>query len=204
MRTTTTLALALALAVGLASAQEAQQTIDMEMTAVAVMRIDEIEWAGDEPFSRETSTFDGRCSVPSDFMYRSLIEGLTFPTGPFTAECESCGQLVWEEDDDGRPVVRGLRSTDGIQTIRNADGSVTTMTYVQEETSFDPVMGVFTFDMRFDFQSMTGLEALGLDFVAGSARATFVAPDIVALLTESAPKIGVLIGRASFAPVATD
>ena len=204
MRTTTTLALALALAVGLASAQEAQQTIDMETTSVAVTHMVEIEWAGDEPFSRETSTFDGRCSVPSEFILWNLSEGLAFPTGPYTAECVSCGQLVWEEDDDGRPVVRGHHATDGVSTLRGADGSVTTMTYVQEETSFDPVMGVFTFGMRFDFQSITGLEALGLDFVAGSARATFVATDIVALLTESAPKIGVIQGGASFTPVATD
>jgi len=60
IRAFATLTLALALAFGLASSQEAPQTIELNMVNVHQYRVTDVRWAGDEPFSGETSTFDGR------------------------------------------------------------------------------------------------------------------------------------------------
>ena len=198
MRTLSAFTLALALALGLASAQETPQTIDLEMVAIAIWHVVEIDWAGDEPLTGETGTFDGRCSVPSDYFARGSSEGMTFPTGPFTSETEHCGQLVWEEDDDGRPVVVGRLGTDGFMTLYGEDGSVMTTTFVADETGFDPVMGLYHYGLRFEIESMTGMEELGLTFVSGSYAMHFVLEDIEALLTESVPAIGVAQGSATF------
>ena len=205
MRTSTitirTLALALILALGLATAQEAGQTIDLEMITVNYWHVVEIAWAGDEPLSGETSTFDGRCSVPSDYLAQGYAEGLTFPTGPGTAETEHCGQLVWA-DEDGQRVLRGRLGSDGVMTLRDDAGGVITATFYADETGFDPVMGVFLYGMHFEVESATGMP--GLTFVEGAMTATYVIPDIAAMLTESMPVIGVGHGVASFVPDATD
>ena len=202
MRPIAKLTLALALTLGLAGAQEAGPTIELEMITINYWHVVEIEWAGDEPLSGETSTFDGRCSVPSDYYAWGSSEGLTFPTGPGTAETEHCGQLVWEEDDDGQQVLRGRLGSDGFMTLRGADGSVITATYYADESSFDPVMGVFLYGMRFTVESATGMP--GLTLVDGSFTATYVIPDIAAMLTESVPVIGLAHGAATFVPAAAD
>jgi len=198
MRSLATLAIALVLALGLASAQQAPQTIDLDMVATAFWNVAEIEWAGTEPLSGETSTFDGRCSVPSDYYAWGFSEGLNFPTGPFTSETQHCGQLVWEEDDDGRPVVVGRLGTDGFMTLRGDDGSVMTATYFADETGLDPLSGMVLYGLKFEIQSMTGLEAMGLTFASGSYQMTFLIADVEALLTESVPAIGVAHGSATF------
>ena len=189
------------LALGLATAQEAGHTIDLEMVMVSYWHVVEIEWAGDEPLSGETSTFDGRCSVPSDYLARGRSEGLTFPTGAGTAETEHCGQLVWEEEDSQR-VLRGRLGTDGVMTLRGDDGSVLTATFYADETGFDPMMGVFLYGITFEATSATGMP--GLTFVEGSFTATYVISDIAAMLTESVPVMGVGYGTASFLLEATD
>jgi len=204
MRTFATLTLALALAFGLASAQEAPQTIELDMVIVGYWWVVDIEWAGDSPLSQETSDFDGRCSVPSHYYAYGGFEGLTFPIGGGTAETQQCGQLVWEEDDDGRPVVQGRLATDGFATLMGEDGSTMTVTYVADETGFDPVMGMYHYGMRFEIESMTGMEHLGLAFVSGSYTMHFVFDDIEALLTEFVPAIGVAQGSAVLAPIATN
>ena len=196
MRPITTLTLALVLALGLAGAQEAGQTIDIEMVTVNYWHVVDIEWAGDEPLSGETSTFDGRCSVPSDYYAWGSSEGLTFPTGPGTAETEHCGQLVWEEGDDGQRVLSGRLGSDGVTTLRGADGSVMTATFYADESSFDQAMGVFLYGMHFTAESVTGMP--GLTLVESSFTATYMIPDIAAMLTESVPVIGVGHGTATF------
>ena len=201
MRPIVILTLALALTVGLAGAQEAGPTIELEMITITYWHVVDIEWAGDEPLSGETSTFDGRCSVPSDYYAWGSSEGLTFPNGPFTAESEQCGQLIWEEE-DGRRVLRGRLATDGFMTLHSDDGSVMTASYFADESSFDPVMGVYLYGMQFAVDSITNVP--GLTFVAGSFQITFVIPDIAALLTESVPAIGAGRGVASFVPTAAD
>ncbi|TVR90515.1 MAG: hypothetical protein EA416_11200 [Trueperaceae bacterium] len=189
------------LAFGIATAHDAAQTIDLEMMTIGYWHVVEIEWARDEPLSSETSTFDGRCSVPSDYLAQGYAEGLTFPTGPFTSETEHCGQLIWEEE-DGERLLRGRLTTDGFMTLRSDDGSVMTASFYANESSFDPVMGVFLHGMHFTVESMTGVP--GLAFVEGAIRMTFVMPDIAALLTESAPAIGAGHGTASFVLDAAD
>ncbi len=198
-----TLGIATILALGLATAQAAGHTIDLEMVTVNYWHVVEIAWAGDEPLSGETSTFDGRCSVPSDYLARGHGEGLVFPIGPGVAESEHCGQLVWEEE-DGQRVLQGRLGTDGVMTLRGDDGSVMTATFYADETGFDPLMGMFHYGMHFEIESMTGMEHLGLAFVSGSMTMHFVFEDIEALLTESVPSIGVGYGTASFTPEATD
>jgi hypothetical protein len=199
MRPIVILTLALALTLGLAGAQEAVPTIELEMITINYWHVVEIEWAGDEPLSGETSTFDGRCSVPSDYFARGRAEGLTFPTGPGTAETEHCGQLVWEVEDAQR-VLRGRLGTDGFMMLRGDDGSVMTASFFADESSFDPVMGVFLYGMKFAVESATGVP--GLTFVAGSFVATYVIPDIAALLVDSVPVMGLAHGVASFVPTA--
>jgi hypothetical protein len=201
MRAIAKLTLALALTLGLAGAQESGHTIELEMVTINYWHVVEIEWAGDEPLSGETSTFDGRCSVPSDYYAWGSSEGLIFPSGPFTAETEQCGQLIWEEEDGSR-MLRGRLATDGSMTLHSDDGSVMTASYYADESSFDPVMGVYLYGMQFEVESMTGLP--GLTFVAGEFQITFVIPDIAALLTESVPAIGAGHGFATFVPAAAD
>jgi hypothetical protein len=201
MRPIATFTLALALVLGLAGAQEAGPTIDLEMLTINYWHVVDIEWAGDEPLSGETSSFDGRCSVPSDYYAWGRSEGLIFPSGPFTAETQQCGQLIWGEE-DGVRVLRGRLATDGHMTLHSDDGTVMTATYVADASSFDPVMGVFLYGMRFAVDSVTGVP--GLSFVTGTFEITFVIPDIAALLTESVPAIGGGHGVASFVPAAGD
>ncbi len=189
------------LTLGLATAHDAGQTIELEMMTIGYWHVVAIEWARDEPLSSATSTFDGRCSVPSDYLAQGYAEGLTFPTGPFTSETEHCGQLIWEEQ-DGERLLRGRLTTDGFMTLRSDDGSVMTASYSANESSFDPIMGVFLHGMHFTVESMTGVPDLA--FVEGAIRMTFVMPDIAALLTESVPAIGAGHGTVSFVLDATD
>jgi hypothetical protein len=43
----------------------------------------------------ETSTFDGRCSVPSTWVIRFTIEGDSDPLGPIEGWAEHCSQVTW-------------------------------------------------------------------------------------------------------------
>jgi len=202
MRTITMLALALALAVGLASAQETQHTIDIDIVQVGQWWVVDVEWAGDEPFSRETSTFDGRCSVPSDYYAWGHGELLVFPVGAQTVSTEHCGQLTWEADADGVLVVRGKAGTDGRFTYEGADGSVGNGHYYGAETGYDPSMGTIWFVLDFILDEVTGVE--GLEFVAGGTVLQSLVNDIEALLGGTEPLIQLGQGTMSFLPAATD
>lgn len=60
------------------------------------------------------SIFDGRCSVPSDFVIRFFVDGTATHLGHFAANLEHCTQIDF---------AKGLSSiTDGVATIIAANG----------------------------------------------------------------------------------
>ena len=182
-------------------AQDTQQTIDIAMVNVNHYRVTDVRWAGDEPFSGETSTFDGRCSVPSEYLRTGTFEGLTFPIGKGWGTSEQCGRFVWDTDADGQPVIRGDLTSDGIGRLESADGSSMDMSFTATST-FDPVMGMVIYQMTIRIDDVTG--APGLSFVSGSMDATYAVPDMVATMTGAIEIVGVGHGKVTFVPATTD
>jgi len=182
-------------------AQDTQQTIDIAMVNVNHYRVTDVRWAGDEPFSGETSTFDGRCSIASEYVRTGRLEGLTFPIGHGWGTSEQCGRFVWETDADGQPVIRGNLTSDGIATLESADGSTMAMSFHATST-YDPVMDMVIYLMTIRVDDMTGPP--GLSFVSGSMEATYAVPDMVAVMTGAIEIVGVVSGSATFALPATD
>jgi hypothetical protein len=95
--------------------------------------------------------------VPSDYVAVGRDDGITFPSGHGFSETEHCGQLVWQEAENGQPVLRGKLATDCRTTVYNDDGSVMTASYYADESSFDPMMGVYVMRMHFTIDDLTGL-----------------------------------------------
>jgi len=182
-------------------APEAQETIDLEMVNVNQYRVTDVRWAGEEPFSGETSTFDGRCSIPSEYVRTGTFAGLTFPIGHGEGTGEQCGRFVRETDADGRIVIRGDLTSDGVGRLESVDGSILTMSY-DAASAYDPVLGMVVYTMAVHIDDMTAPP--GLSFVSGSMEATYAIPDLEALMTGAIEAVGVVIGSASFTPVATD
>ena len=201
MRTIATLTLALALAFGLANAHETPQTIDLDMVAIAIWHMSDIEWAGDEPLSGETSTFDGRCSIPSEYLRTGTFEGPTFPIGHGWGTSEQCGRFVWETDADGRRVIRGDLTSDGIGTMETADGGRMSVSFDATST-YDPVMGMVIYTMDIQVDDMSGMP--GLAFVSGRLEANYAIPDVEAMMMGAIETVGVVTGSATFLPTATD
>ena len=171
------------------------------MVNVNQYRVTDVRWAGEEPFSGETSTFDGRCSIPSEYLRTGTFEGPTFPIGHSWGTSEQCGRFVWETDADGRRVIRGDLTSDGIGTMETADGGRMSVSFDATST-YDPVMGMVIYTMDIQVDDMSGMP--GLAFVSGRLEANYAIPDVEAMMMGAIETVGVVTGSATFLPTATD
>jgi hypothetical protein len=142
------LALVGALAWSVTAAAQAENSngvgrlIERPYTAAVEIREDGTDWAGEVPFSGETSDFEGRCSVPSDWVFHMRWEGLDSVFGRVTGTGSHCAQIAWGVDAEGAPALMGTEFTDGEFLVTWADGST---------------LGGHTIDMGVGFDAETGL-----------------------------------------------
>jgi hypothetical protein len=110
-----------------------------------------LDWAG-VPFSGETSTFEGRCSVPSDYVIRGRFAGQATHAGRFAGEGSHCSQLHMTPDGPG-----AVTYSDGRGTLVAANGSTLSLRWDNGTSGFDPATGMHWFRDRFTFDGGTGL-----------------------------------------------
>ena len=96
-------------------------------------RVTNVVWAsGQGPVPGVTSTFGGRCSVPSDYVITAALVGEATHLGRFTGQMEHCSQLVWTPQGPA-----GATYGDGRFTLSAANGDTITGTYVNDESGID-------------------------------------------------------------------
>lgn len=111
-----------------------------------------LEWPeGQPPFSGVTSTFGGRCSVPSDYVIYATFEGEATHAGRFTGDGSHCSQLHLTSSGPSN-----VTYSDGRGTLRSANGSTLDMRW-DEGTSWTDETGVMLFKDRFTFTGGTGI-----------------------------------------------
>jgi hypothetical protein len=93
-----------------------------------------------------TSTFDGRCSVPSSWVIRFTIEGSSDPLGPIDGWAEHCSQVTWA----GPGIPEAATYRDGRMEFTLADGARVWGTYTNGVGTFledgsNPFQDEFTF-----------------------------------------------------------
>ena len=132
------------------------QLVERPFTYVFEYWVTGIDWAGEVPFSGETSDFGGRCSVPSDWVIRGRVEGTASIGGPVTGTAEHCAQVAWGTDADGAPSMMGLSYSDAENAIIWADGSSLHGTMIDMGGGFDAETGEMTGGVLAMFTSGTG------------------------------------------------
>lgn len=96
-------------------------------------RVTKITWAsGQGPAPGVTSTFDGRCTVPSDYVIAFTMTAEGTHLGHFTGQMEHCSQLVWTPQGPA-----GATYGDGRFTLSAANHDTITGTYVNRESGID-------------------------------------------------------------------
>jgi hypothetical protein len=97
-------------------------------------------------YCSETSTFHGRCSIPSTWVIRFTVEGSSDPLGPIDGWAEHCSQVTWAAP--GIP--RTATYTDGRMEFTLAEGAKVWGTYTNGVGTFledgtNPFQDEFTF-----------------------------------------------------------
>lgn len=102
------------LAAPLAPSTVATQSVERPYRAHLVWTVEGIEWAGAPP---ATSTFGGRCSVPSHFVVTATVIGEMTHSGRFEGTASHCEQLG---------LTPGAAATygDGAFSVRTANGDM--------------------------------------------------------------------------------
>ncbi len=96
-------------------------------------RVTQIDWAsGQGPVPGVTSTFDGRCSVPSDFVITFAVIGEATHLGRFTGQMGHCSQLIWTQQGPA-----GTTYGDGRFTLSAANDDTVTGMYTNRESGTD-------------------------------------------------------------------
>ena len=119
--------------------------IERPYTAVVTIREDGTDWAGEIPFSGETSDFDGRCSVPSDWVFHMRWEGLDSIFGRFTGTASHCAQVTWGINAEGTPMMTGIVFTDGVFVTTWAGGSTLGGKSIDMGMGIDAETGLITY-----------------------------------------------------------
>ncbi len=203
MRTVTALGLALVLALGLASAQADTEVIDIDYLTVAEWRVIEVEWAGEEPYSDATSTFDGRCSVPSHYLAHGAGDMVNFPMGRHVfRSLWYCGLLTWDVDAEGTRVFSDVVFTDGDYVIDGPGGASYTARFASTETVVDPLTGAFLVMLEHIDLTASGIALPGLAFVSGELGGPTIVYDVEVLLAGALPSVTLVQGVVRFAPEA--
>lgn len=110
-----------------------------------------LEWPeGQPPFSGATSTFGGRCSVPSDYVIHSTFVGEATHAGRLTGEGSHCSQLHLTPQGPG-----AVTYSDGTGTLRSANGSTLGIRW-GNGTSWTDAKGVSWFKDHFTLAEGTG------------------------------------------------
>ena len=145
--------------------------IERSYTAVLEGREDGTDWAGEVPFSGETSVFDGRCSVPSDWVFHMRWEGLDSVFGHFTVTSSHCAQVAWGVDAQGAPTMMGINFTDFDGLTTWADGSTLGGSGLHLSMGFDAEAGLITTNnVQYSVGEGTGRLAGATLFFLGSCR----------------------------------
>lgn len=96
-------------------------------------RVTKVAWAsGKGPAPGVTSTFDGRCTVPSDYVITAALIGEGTHLGRFTGQMEHCTQLVWTPQGPA-----GATYSDGRFTLAAANDDTITGMYTNRESGTD-------------------------------------------------------------------
>lgn len=133
-----------------------------------------LEWADPQaPFSGATSRFNGRCSVPSDYVIYATFDGEATHVGHITGEGSHCSQLHMTPTGPG-----SVTYSDGRGTLLAANGSTLDMQWGDGTSGTDPATGVTWFRDRFTITGGTGLLAQATG--GGEEGGTFT--DFMALL----------------------
>lgn len=111
-----------------------------------------IAWAGMP--GQATSTFGGRCSVPSDYVISAAFEGEATHAGRVTGTTSHCSQIAW-----GPQGPMGATYSDGEGVLTSANGSTITLRYGHGTTGVDPDTGLLWFRDEWTFLGGTGLFA---------------------------------------------
>ena len=145
--------------------------IDRPYTVIVEVREDGTDWAGEVPFSGETSDFGGRCTVASDWVFHMRWEGLDNVFGRLTGTGSHCAQLAWGVDAEGAPSVLGIAFTDGVFVTTWADGSTLGGNTIDMGMGFDAETGLITYgNVQYSAGEGTGLLAGATVFHVSSCR----------------------------------
>ena len=136
-------------------------------------RVINVVWASPTggPVPGVTSTFDGRCTVPSDYVVTFTMAGEATHLGHFTGEAEHCTQLIWSLQGPA-----GATYDDGRFTTVAANGDTITGTYTDSEGGIDE-SGALWFRDKWTITGGTGrfAGATGHGEEGGSTSAGFAA-----------------------------
>jgi len=111
-----------------------------------------IQWAGVP--GQSLSTFDGRCSVPSDYVIGAAFTGEATHAGRVTGTTEHCSQIMW-----GPQGPMGAAYSDGQGAVLSANGSTITIRYGNGTTGVDAASGELWFHDMWEFIGGTGMFA---------------------------------------------
>jgi hypothetical protein len=118
--------------------------------ATAMWTKTDIQWAGQPGVDK--SLFDGRCSLPSDYLIAAVFEGEATHAGHVTGATSHCSQIAW-----GPQGPAGATYSDGQGVMTSANGSTIVLRYGNGTTGFDPVAGKMWFRDTWTFVGGTGL-----------------------------------------------
>ena len=108
-----------------------------------------VQWAGAPGTAK--STFNGRCSVDSDYVVTATFAGTATHAGRMTGEGSHCTQITWTPDGPG-----AVTYSDGRATLTTANGSTITMAYGHGVTGYDAATGETWFEDQYSFTGGTG------------------------------------------------
>ena len=109
------------------------------------------QWAGIP--GQAKSLFDGRCSLPSDYIITGSMEGEATHLGRFTGTGSHCSQITWSQQ--GQPL--GVTYSDGRGEVVVANGARLTLRWGNGVTGFDAATGETWFQDNFTIAGGTGL-----------------------------------------------
>lgn len=117
--------------------------------ATAMWAKKDIRWAGQPGVDK--STFDGRCSLPSDYVITATFEGHATHAGRIAGEASHCSQIEWTPQGPG-----GATYSDGRGVMTTANGSTIVLRYGNGTTGVNPATGEMWFKDNWTFIGGTG------------------------------------------------
>lgn len=132
-----------------ASSQPQPAAGERPFKATATWTVTGVQWAGSP--GQATSLFEGRCSVPSDYVVSAAFEGNATHAGRVAGTTSHCSQILWGP---GGPM--GATYSDGRGTLTTANGSTIELRYGNGTTGVDQTNGRLWFRDEWRFTGGTG------------------------------------------------